>query len=708
MKYISLDRRKVGFPLVVFLLLALMGFSMFRAASMESQTWDEAIHISAGYIYWKTGDFRHNTDHPILSKLINTLPLLLLDLKIPDTAEPGRIIQTGREFLYENTVPADRILFLTRSVTILLTLGFGLVLALYARRQFGDGPALLTLLLFTFDPNLLAHGHYVTSDMFVTVFVTLAVLAWGWYLERGGPWRLVAAGVLAGLALASKTSALALAPILLVVYLVHSGKARRGWKHGLGSLAGLAAAALLTLSLIYSLEVVAAVRHFLWNAKDLPFVRQSLADDIDTRTELGKTLYRVALATHLPSFSFLTGLLNIVNKVGTGHHNYLLGQLSDVGWWYYFPVAMLVKTPVATLQVSLLSLAALRRRAAWEYRLLLIPVVLFLGISMLSRVNIGLRHILPVYPFLLLLGPAVLFRELKGKLVRGFPILVGLVAFGIVAESAAIHPHYLAFFNVAAGGPKAGLRYLADSNLDWGQDLKHLKDWHQKMGDPPLCIQYFGTASLDYYRLPLMGLPMNGPAEDWERVNCYAAVSATVASGAYANNFGVARFRKMAMVDQIGHSIYIYDLRRRESQHPKRPIKAAPRGGGFAGRGTYDDHSPRIEYEGTWAHEARWSHASRGTVSFSYVVEDVIDFWFEGEEIEFVYTRAANRGIAGVTIDGGPEIELDQYSHQAQWQARWNPGRLAPGRHHMRVRVLPKRNHASGGYFVDLDSLIVR
>ena len=708
MKYISFDRRKVGFSLVVFVLLAVMGFSMFRAASMESQTWDEVIHISAGYIYWKTGDFRHNTDHPILGKLLNTLPLLLLDLKTPDTADPGRIIQTGREFLYENTAPADRILFLTRSVTILLTLGFGLVLALWARRKFGDGPALLTLLLFTFDPNLLAHGHYVTSDMFVTAFVTLAVLAWGWYLERGGPWRLAAAGVLAGLALASKSSALALAPILFVVYLVHAWKERRGWKHGLGSLTGLAAAALLTLSLIYSLELVAAVRHFLWNAKDLPFVLQSLAGDVNTNTALGKALYKVALATHLPSFSFLTGLLNIVNKVGTGHHNYLLGQLSDTGWWYYFPVALLVKTPVATLLVSILSLAALRRRAAWEYRLLLIPVVLFLGISMLSQVNIGLRHILPVYPFLMLLGPAVLFRELKGKLGRGFPILAGLVVFGVVAESAAIHPHYLAFFNVAAGGPKAGLRYLADSNLDWGQDLKHLKAWHEKMGKPPLCIQYFGTAPLAYYSLPLMGLPMDGPEKDWDRVDCYVAASATVLSGAYSNNFGVARLRKMTMADNIGHSIYIYDLRQLAQQRPKRPLKAAPRGGRFAGRGAYDDRSPRIEYEGTWAHDTGWSQASHGTVSFSNVVEDVIDFWFEGEEIEYVYTRALNRGIAGVTIDGGPEIELDLYSHQAHWQARWNPGRLAPGRHHMRIRVLPKRNPVSGGYFVDLDALIVR
>jgi hypothetical protein len=205
-----------------------------------------------------------------------------------------------------------------------------------------------------------------------------------------------------------------------------------------------------------------------------------------------------------------------------------------------------------------------------------------------------------------------------------------------------------------------------------------------------------------------MGLPMNGPAEDWNRVDCYVAASATVLSGAYANNFGAARLRRMTPVGHIGHSIFLYDLRQRAQQRPKRPLKAAPRGGAFAGRGDYDDRSPRIEYEGTWAHEARWSEASHGTVSFSNVVEDVIDFWFEGEEIEYVYTRAANRGIAGVTIDGGPEMELDQYSHQVQWQARWSPGRLASGRHHMRVRVLPKRNPATGGYFIDLDSLIVR
>ncbi len=200
MKNISFGRRTAGFPLVVFLLLLLMGFSMFRAASLESQTWDEAIHLSAGYIYWKTGDYRFNSDHPILGKMLNALPLLFLDLEIPAAAHPDRVIETGREFLYENRVPADRILTLGRIVTILLTLGFGLVLALWARQRFGDGPALLTLLLFTFDPNLLAHGHLVTSDMFLTAFLTLAVLAWSWYLESGGGWRLLTAGVLAGLA----------------------------------------------------------------------------------------------------------------------------------------------------------------------------------------------------------------------------------------------------------------------------------------------------------------------------------------------------------------------------------------------------------------------------------------------------------------------------------------------------------------------------
>jgi len=266
----------------------------------------------------------------------------------------------------------------------------------------------------------------------------------------------------------------------------------------------------------------------------------------------------------------------------------------------------------------------------------------------------------------------------------------------------------LAFFNVAAGGPKAGLRYLTDSNLDWGQDLKNLKLWHDKLGEPPLCVQYFGTALLQYYGVPSMGLPMDGPEEAWKGVDCYAAVSATVLSGVYSNNFGAAKFRKMRMIDHIGYSIYIYDLRQPTPKGMQRPRKIAPAGGKFAQPGAYDDSNPQIEYEGEWAHEPRWSAAAHGTVSFSNVADDTIDFWFEGEGIEYVFTRAPNRGMAGISVDGGPELEFDQYSRRIRWQARWSPGRLAPGRHHLRVRVLPKRNRASSGYFVDLDSLIVR
>src|SRR5690348_4014806 len=158
--------------------LAVMAAVQVTSALQENQTFDEAVHLLAGYTYLKTGDFHFNLEHPPLGKMLNALPLLLFlkpELPVKDPRWPdGDLYGLAESFLYRNRVPADRMLFAARLVTIALTLLLGLAIALWTRRHFGAAPALLAAFLFTTDPNLIAHGRYVTTDLIVTLFIFLA------------------------------------------------------------------------------------------------------------------------------------------------------------------------------------------------------------------------------------------------------------------------------------------------------------------------------------------------------------------------------------------------------------------------------------------------------------------------------------------------------------------------------------------------------
>ena len=187
---------------------------------------------------------------------------------------------------------------------------------------------------------------------------------------------------------------------------------------------------------------------------------------------------------------------------------YLLGQTSIDGFWLYFPVALTVKTPVSTLVLLVVALGGwiFNRKARFASLFLLIPALLYFSLAVWSRMNIGLRHILPIYPFLFVLigGTAAELWTSKTKVKRGCLIFLAL---WYVWSSMSIYPHYLAYFNELAGGPQNGHRVLIDSNLDWGQDLKGLKRWMDHHERQYIQFLYFGTADPEYYGIKAFYLP---------------------------------------------------------------------------------------------------------------------------------------------------------------------------------------------------------
>jgi hypothetical protein len=514
-----LSKQSVFFWTAIAALILTNVVFQLRLAQDDSQTNDEAAHLVSGYSYWTTGDWRLNPEHPPLSKLAAALPLLWMGLQFhpdPQAWSNADEFALGHQFLYRNTRPADDILFRARIVTICFAAVLILVIAAWTVNRFGPFPAFIAAAFAAFDPLLLSHGHYVTSDVPVTLFYFCAILVWFSWLESGGTKPLLLTGVLTGLALATKFSALLLFPAFLLLWIFR--RRRLGWIHA------------LYLCLIPFLIVWATYG----------FKIRSVATD----PRIGERVAASPLAhAPIPAYYFFRGIQLLFRHAHGGHTAYLLGQLSSHGFISYFPVAFLVKTPLGFLIALALGCFFVDRKWWW---LAAAPLTYF-AISMFAGIDIGIRHILPIYPFLYLLVAVAAIRTKRASAIAMICVLA------VAVETFAAYPLWLGFFNAAAGGPLNGTRYLLDSNVDWGQDLKRLSLFLAQHQIRQPCLAYFGEAEPQYYGIHALPITNNGD-------NCFTVVSAQLLLGSPAHPFAALEHRKPDAI--VGTSLFVFDLRR--------------------------------------------------------------------------------------------------------------------------------------------------
>jgi hypothetical protein len=279
----------------------------------------------------------------------------------------------------------------------------------------------------------------------------------------------------------------------------------------------------------------------------------------------GEILYHLGRKLSLPAHAYLFGLNAVADHNAGGHSSYLLGIRSETGWWYYFPVVFAVKSTMAALATTLLLLAAALWQA-WKREWispmtlgLALPPLLYFVFSMTSGINIGMRHILPVYPFLYVGAAAWLATQSNWR--PGVFMMAALVALQI-GECARIAPDYLAFFNELAGGPGRGPEYLVDSNIDWGQDVKKLGLWLEAHngGKRRARVFYFGNAQMRYYGIDEMEYPGPLDQKGWDAIDEYCVASVTPLQGVYVPLDSLAPLRMREPVAKIGWSMYVYDL----------------------------------------------------------------------------------------------------------------------------------------------------
>ena len=554
---------------------ALLVYGGLAVSSMrtKSAVIDETAHLPAGYTYLKKRDFRLNPEHPPLVKELAALPLLWIEphmREVSDTWQQHRQFEFGHRFLYRWN-DGDRLLFWGRLPIVGLGAALASAVFLWTRSRFGIAPAAVALFLSVLSPELLAHGQIVTTDVAIALFLFLSVIAFRAMTERVTLARVGLAGLAAGASFATKFSALVLLPILVILSLwvalsrvplpLALGRMRVRAVTGAGrklAVLALSAAAMAGVTLAFVWATYAFQSRL---ANDAEGERTFEWWRIEPETPSLAGALRAARATRLLPDAYLYGLVYALRSTKS-HPAFLWGQISNQGWWYYFPVTFLIKTPLALLAILLLPLLARGRPGPRLGPFVWVPVLVYVAVSVTQNLNIGHRHLLPIYPFLFVAAGVSAATFATGY--RRWVVIALCAWYG--GSVLRVHPHYLGYFNELAGGPSGGWRYLVDSNLDWGQDLKALKQWMDVHEVARMKLSYFGAADPDYHGLRCEMLPgyggvPGGPVVRDVRAGELVAVSATNLQGVFLGPEVkplMARLRTLPPVDRVGYSIFIY------------------------------------------------------------------------------------------------------------------------------------------------------
>ena len=516
----------------VFLLLLFWARVVATAVTL-SATFDEPLHLLQAVLYWRHWSLFSVVQNPPLVNALIGLPLRLAFRPALPPAMTDAVFQDwltlGQQFMWQTNDNGLQMLFVGRLAVAWLTLLLAALLARWAGRWWGAGAALVALLLVTFDPNILAHSALATTDLGTAVFIVVAAYAvWRyWQLAdtSGQPgWRrYTLTGVAIGLALAGKFSGVILLPALLLILLwrILAKTERRGWLRPFLEVAGWLVVGTAVFLLIYRFD---------WAALHMDFSLQQ-AHQLE------------------------------------GHSSFLLGQTNVGGWWYYFPVLFAVKTPLPILLLLAGGLALLVWQRPWPWAQVWLWLLVggFAAASLISRVNIGYRYLLPILPLLFVLL-AALWRN-RGR----WRWLMGLGLLWLAVESLWLHPAYLAYFNQLVSGPANGWRVAVDSNLDWGQDLGALATYEQENLPRPYQVAWLGTAPLAVYGIqrgeaaPIWPQGREDPLTDPFYPPLPApgqyVISATQLQGVYLKNRArFAWFKAQVPQDRLGYSLFVYDV----------------------------------------------------------------------------------------------------------------------------------------------------
>lgn len=580
-----------------------MGIGSMRG---DSAIVDEIAHIPAGYSYLTKQDYRLNPEHPPMMKDLSAIPLLALNPRFPDDIAAWKTDvngqwESGWHFLYHDGNNADAILFWSRLPILLTAIAFGAVLYVISRRLLGTAGGLVVLALYSFDPNVIAHARFVTTDLGAAATFFLAIASFYYWLRRPSYKRLLLATALFALAQVTKFSAILLAPFFigLIIWALltkqNGKKWQELWKTYAVGYVLLGAGSLILIWLFYIPHVLNMTKE----TQDV-LIRGSLVHPaqqvlVNLLTAMNGNVVTRALA------QYLLGLFMVFTRVAGGNTTYFLGEVTNQSFRWYFPVTYAIKTPLPLLLAIVGGLAAsiwglaqtgfrglFTRFSAYSRRHGMEVISLaFIGfysfISIAGNLNLGIRHLMPILPFIAFVVGSVsvrLVRRINNRYVTaGAFAMLGTY----MALTVATYPSFVSHFNQLIGGGGNAANYVSDSSVDWGQDFKRLQAYIEARPEMGVVyVDYFGGAEPRYYMCDRVfdasgalirsakGYDCTGSRyKEWHAnyglPSGYLAVSETY----LANDRWGAKLRgdrgyvdlyRMKPVAKIGNSIYIYKL----------------------------------------------------------------------------------------------------------------------------------------------------
>ena len=592
------------------LLVVFAALSWF-AVREKSPTGDEPLHATGAFVKRFHADFRVDPEDPPLfgywAMLPHTRHALATDRTAPYFLQMTSYMWRQWEWVIQTLFrtpgnDADRFINRSRAMMLVLGVAGGAVIALWARQLAGAVAAVAATALFALDPNFLAHAPLVKNDVpLALLMLALAHAAWR-AGERVTLPRALAIGLLLGAAVNTKFSGVLLGPMLVLV-LVTRALVARPWivlgrlvtsrarrlvvSVGLIAWAALAGAGVTwlcyglryaptpdpELRLPMALIVKAATRNEMITRNPLlppPTDEQIQAQPPSLLTRAVVLLDRYELLPH----AWLAGFLDTYATTLV-RRSYLLGEVGSTGWWYYFPLAIVFKTPLATLAAALgavlVTLVLRMRRGTlgidpWAAVCVAVPMLVYGWSLLATNLNLGIRHALAVYPIAYILIGVVIARLWRSA-PRATAAVSLMLLVGLSIETIRAYPHYIPFFNAAFESRR--LQLLGDSNLDWGQDLKLLARWRREHSDVRLYFLHFGGVDPRYYvpgHIPLRGTnPPDLPNQQQPDAPGVIAVSATHLQGIYLDPqtafFYQDLLRRQPDAEVLGGSIYLFKWR---------------------------------------------------------------------------------------------------------------------------------------------------
>jgi hypothetical protein len=480
----AVKKRVSRYEVLCVLMLTLMGVNLLSNAALRSLTNDELVHIPSGHRYLVERNVTLNPEHPPLAKIWSALPLSLLRVRFYRTVERDNqdfaafTTSYSGKFWELNRYRWWQITFWSRLPMVMLTLALGILIFVYTKGFFNARAATFAVALFILEPTILGHGWIVHTDIAAAFAYLLFLLILQRYWLRPTPARAVWLGVVTGAALLAKFSLIVVMPIFLgaLVYCA--------FKRGVSPTSRLRRT-LEPVAAVLSALVVLNAGYFFRHPRLLPQDSSWFLANAGTLFDGWMLTLFSALSKLIPTY-YLFGISTVFVHNQQGHQSSLLGSYGESGWWYYFPVAFALKTslPFLLLTVAALGWAVWITLVKRERSLIpiLLAVALYLAIAMTSRINIGVRHLIPIFPFLFILGGISLDRFLSTRHLRVKAVLVAIFFGSMIFEAARAYPQYLSFTNQLTLG-RSNWQVLSDSNVEWGQDIGALARYLHDRGE---------------------------------------------------------------------------------------------------------------------------------------------------------------------------------------------------------------------------------